>query len=327
MSKKILVVRFNAIGDIVLTSAVVRALALAGHELHYLCKKALVSLVENNPHIKKSWGFDNNWTTLVELLKAEKYDVILDLHNNIRSLKLRKALGLSALVFKKNRVNDVLITRFKFARKQRQHIVNRFMDTASTLIEDSFDIKTEFYFPKGKSYDDLELPDGNYICIAVSTAHHTKNIPSPSLKALIKNLDSNIILLGGPGDREIAKAIHHGGPNSKIIDYAGKLSIDESAYVISKSKLLLTGDTGLMHIAAALGVSVAVVFGSTHPILGYTPFYGSNHIKHAFIQNDELTCRPCTRQGRESCPKGHFKCMKGISVDKIVSAVDAILKA
>ncbi|NBU52166.1 MAG: glycosyltransferase family 9 protein [Chitinophagia bacterium] len=327
MSKKILVIRFNAIGDIVLTSPVVKALAISGHEVHYLCKKTFSSLIDSNPHVSKTWFLDTDWTKLVAELKSEGFDCVLDLHNTLRSNKLRKALGLKSYALKKDRWNDMFITRFQFARNQRRHIVERFMDAASELLDGAYETNPEFYFPGGKSYLGIDLPGEAYVCLAVSTAHRTKNIPLHNLKAVIKNLDAHIILIGGPDDREVTKILLEDASNDRLIDYAGKLSIDESAYVISKSELLITGDTGMMHIAAALDIPVAAVFGSTHPILGYTPYYGSKAVNHAIIQNEELSCRPCTRQGRESCPKGHFKCMKGISVDKIVSTVEALLKA
>lgn len=323
--KKALIIRFNAIGDIVLTTPVIDALSDAGYEVHYLLKSAYAPIIENHPKVARLWLYGKNQNNLIPALKREEFDYVIDLHNNLRSVLFRIKLGVPARVLKKNRLADLLMVHFNFARKQRPHIVHRFLDVVVPLSGIVQNPEPAFYFPKDGRSSGVKLPSENYICIAVGTAHPTKDIPLEKLLPVIQYSEAHVILLGGSGDRDRAEALMDAAGRHEISNLTGTLSIDQSAYVLSRSRLLICGDTGLMHIAAALGIPTVSLFGSTHPILGYTPYYSDDAIPRALIQNSSLSCRPCTRQGRSHCPKGHFKCMMDISVDEIAQKVEGIL--
>lgn len=325
--KKILIIRFNSIGDIVLTSPVVDSLFHSGYEVHYLVKSSYSSVLENNEHITRLWLYDDNYSELIRALRSEAFDHIVDLHNNLRSRSFRLQLRCPSLVLKKNRISDFLLTRFRFARQQRKHIVHRFLETIEALTGKSNYPKLRYSFSKNSQQISYQLPFESYVCIAVGTAYATKDIPLDKLLGLVRMLDENIVLLGGPSEMDKARQIIEAMPKKPIVDLTGKLIIDQSAYLVSRSKMLLCGDTGLMHIAAALSIPTVSVFGSTHPILGYTPFYADETTPRALVQNERLSCRPCTRQGREICPRGHFKCMRAISVEELHAKVEGILKS
>lgn len=323
MQRKILLIRFNSIGDIVLSSPLISDLAAKGYDVHYLVKSGFSELLKNNPKVTKVWEYDSNYWSLLKQLRKEKYDYVLDLHSNLRSFLFRSLLNSQVFRLKKERIADFLMTRFGILKTQKSHIVNRFMDV-SPMIAESENLNTEFYFEKDKDYRWIKLPAEKFYCISVSTAFETKNIPTGLLKEFIESYNMSCVLLGAKKDRDKANAIMSASTRFTIYDQVGKLGLDESAYFISQSQFVISGDSGLMHISAALGIPVVAVFGSTHPVLGYTPYYGDKKIKFSIVQNENLSCRPCTRQGRNSCPRGHFRCMNDISVDEILTKVEAL---
>jgi ADP-heptose:LPS heptosyltransferase len=150
----------------------------------------------------------------------------------------------------------------------------------------------------------------------VGAAFYNKTIPPQLLVSIIDSSDKNIVLIGGPEDSENATIIS-AETKSPVLNLTGQLSLMESASIIADAEVVISGDTGMMHIADALKVKIIAVFGSTHPILGFTPFNRDN-IASSIIQNDDLSCRPCTKQGKDFCPKGHFKCMLDLKIGDIV---------
>lgn len=322
--KKVLIIRFNSIGDIVLTSPVIRALDGEGYEVHYLSKKAYQSLLLNNPRVAKHFAFDDNMVAIINQLKSEKYSYVIDLHNNYRSRKVCRGLGIQSFTLAKHRVELFMMTKFQIGMKQQEHIVDRFLDVVFPLLSNESKGQVEFYIPNEAKVkvDSLSLPE-NYISLSVGAAFFTKQIPTALLSNVIKDINVSIVLLGGKEDIPKAKALRD-NHTTKIIDLCGALNIEESAEVIRRSKVLLSGDTGLKHIAASLDVAIVAVYGSTHPVLGYTPYY--NHISKALlVENKNLKCRPCTKQGRDACPKGHFKCMKELDSVEIIDKIHSFI--
>jgi len=321
--KKVLIIRYNSIGDIVLTSPVISLLYSNQYEVHYLCKKAYSSLVANNPKVDRVWEFDDNFSILIPQLKAEGFIYIIDLHNNYRSGRIKKALGAKSYTLCKSRIKLYLMTRWRLDLSPEKHIVDRFLDT----IEDIVTIENtplEFYIPDR----DIEnakklLPTKSYVAIAVGAAFHTKQIPEDMIIDVIDEIQGTVVLLGGIGDVEKSKIIEIRS-DRKVYNLTGQLSIEESAHAVQQSRMLLTGDTGLMHIAAAVGTKVVAIFGSTHPKLGYTP-YMQNDSDAIVMGNQDLSCRPCTKQGNHSCPKGHFRCMLELDTDDIVDNINRFI--
>ena len=147
---------------------------------------------------------------------------------------------------------------------------------------------------------------------------------------MCKQLDHPIILLGGKEDRENASEIASVDP-VKIYNACGKFSINESADLVKKSKLVISNDTGLMHIAAAYKRPVISLWGNTVPSFGMYPYYGENFLSgqnkqsYDIFQVNKLRCRPCSKIGYDKCPRGHFKCMEKIEVNDLLKAIYARL--
>lgn len=290
------------------------ALHASGFEVHFLCKRPFLEILKSRPDIKKVWLLEDSLDPLLDSLKNEKFDYIIDLHNNIRSKKVKTSLSTKTYTLSKPRIDLFLMTQFGIRKKQQEHIVNRFLTVAKPLLKKEGNTQLSFSFCE--ETPSIKLPD-EFISIAVGAAFYTKQIPNQILIDTINGIDFPVVLIGGQADVDKSKAIEQ-SCEKDLTNLTGQLSITDSAFVIKKSKVLITGDTGMMHLATALQKSVIAVFGSTHPFLGYTPFYGETNVPFEIIQNSDLGCRPCTKQGKDQCPKGHFKCMKDIEATEII---------
>lgn len=320
MNKKVLIIRFNSIGDVVLTTPVIEALAKNGYEVHYLAKSAFSILLKPNPNVEKVWEFKGDLDSIISDLKNEEFDLVIDLHNNYRSSKVKRALKKESLTFKKPRIKYFLLTKLGINVKPEPHIVRRFLNVIRPIVGEVDHPKMSFYFESpSDTFTKLILPS-KFIVIAVGTAFQTKTIPIHKLVAFIQGLSKKVVLIGGDDDLNRSHTIQE-NCKAELMNLVGKLSISDSARLIEKSELLVSGDTGMMHIGAALNVPMLNIFGSTHPILGYTPFYGKDENKSVIVENNNLRCRPCTKQGQNKCPKGHFKCMNDISVDQMLKVI------
>ena len=321
---KFLVIRFRSIGDIVLTTPVVRCLKqqMPDAEIHYLTKFSFHKVIASNPYIDKFFYLQDDWDLIVHELKEENYDYIIDLHHNLRTLKLKKELKVKSFAFNKLNIEKWLLTNLKINRLPDVHIVDRYMDTLKTFGIKNDGKGLDYFIPKDEEIKQQDLPHSHsvgYIGLVIGAAHATKKLPVHQLKELCLSLDHPIVLLGGPEDKIIADEVAS-VDNIKIYNACGKFSINESADLVLKAKLIITHDTGLMHIAAAFKKPVISIWGNTVPDFGMEAYYGSNNqIPNSKFQITNLRCRPCSKIGYERCPKKHFKCMELQDVKQIAA--------
>jgi heptosyltransferase-2 len=322
---KFLVIRFSSIGDIVLTTPVVRCLKkqVLTAEVHYLTKKSFRSIVEYNPHIDKVHYLENDLDTVIEELKKEDFDYVIDLHHNIRTLKVKRAIGKQSFSFQKLNIEKWMLTALKINKLPSVHIVDRYMDTIKQfgVVNDGQGL--DYFIPEQAKVKESDIPASHhagYYGVVIGAALGTKKMPLHKLKALCSQINHPIILLGGKEDAADGEAIAALDP-VKIYNACGKFSINESADLVRRSKLLITHDTGLMHIAAAFNKPVISIWGNTVPAFGMTAYYSNRQVKDMRFEVSGLRCRPCSKIGYQKCPKGHFKCMELIEVDAIVQAV------
>lgn len=323
MAKKILVIRFSSIGDIVLTTPVLRGLKQqTGAEVHFLTKKAFASIVEHNPHVDKIYLLTENIDDVIRELKKEEYDGIVDLHHNLRSQRIKLALGRPATSFAKLNVQKWMMVNFKINHLPAVHIVDRYLDTVAHLGVKKDEEGLEFFHPPGSMVDihkQFGFEPGKYCTIVIGAAHQTKCMTVEQIRQLCDELNMPVILLGGKEEIEKANGILAGVSNTQVKSAVGALSILQSASVIQQSGPIITHDTGMMHIAAALKKPQVVVWGNTIPRFGMYPYYGNENVKWTSFEIKDLYCRPCSKLGFEKCPKGHFRCMlehdiKGIAI-------------
>lgn len=307
-----MIIRFSSLGDIVLTSLLVRCLKLQKQcEVHFLTKKSFESLLTSNPHIDKVWAFDKSLNTIIPALKAEGYDLIIDLHKNLRSRYVRLRLWKVAVVsYSKANISKWLAVYFKLIRFPKEHIAVRYLNSVKKFGVTDDGGGLDYFIPQ---QDQIDLSyqfgiDGDFYALVLGAAHFTKRLPVEKWKELISQLDPSkkIILIGGKDEQKLAAQF----TGQNIYNACGFLSINQSASVLKQAHVIIAPDTGMMHIAAALKKPIRSIWGSTLAEFGFWPFYGNkNQDLNISFEVKGLTCRPCSRFGREACPKGHFKCM------------------
>jgi heptosyltransferase-2 len=337
---KFLIIRFSSIGDIVLTTPVVRCLKkqVPGAEVHFLTKENFYPVVEHNAYIDKTHLLAHSWELMIHELKLEEYDHIIDLHNNVRTLRVKKALEKPSHSFNKLNIQKYIYVNLKLNLMPGVHIVDRYMKTV-----ESFGVKNDgggldYFIPEKEETKKTDIPASHlagYIGIVIGAAHNTKKYPVHKLKELCKQLDHPVILLGGKEDRQNGEEIA-AVDTVKVYNACGKFSINESADLVRKAKIIVSNDTGLMHIAAAFRKPVISLWGNTVPSFGMYPYYGENFLHNRasgqgssrdrtlpydILQVNKLKCRPCSKIGYNKCPLKHFKCMEKIEVDEVLNAI------
>ena len=325
MTLKILVIRFSSIGDIVLTSPVVRCLheQVKGSEIHFLTKKAFAGIVENNPHIYKVFTIQKRVSEVMPQLKAEHYDYIVDLHNNLRSWQVMLQLRKPFRCFHKLNLQKWLMVSFKLNFLPPVHIVDRYFGAARAFGIKNDGLGLDFIIPPVHNVSLADLPapfrDG-YLGVVIGGKHNTKILPAERVIEMCRLVKLPVVLLGGPEDKERGKQIAHA---DGVIAYnaCGSFNLMQSASLVQQASAIVTNDTGLMHIAAAFQKPIVSVWGNTIPDFGMTPYIIMNG-KQLISEVKGLSCRPCSKIGFDKCPKGHFKCMLDQDMEAIARFVN-----
>ncbi len=316
MLLKILVLRFSSIGDIVLTTPVLRCLKKqTGAEVHFLTKDAFASILEANPYVDRVFSFKQEVPPdLLVSLKNEQYDQVIDLHHNLRSLRLKITLGKPAHSFNKLNWEKWLLVQFKLDRMPKLHIVDRYMLTVKHLGVSYDGQGLDYFIPENTPKLPFELPDEPFIAFAIGATHATKRLPEAKIIELCQRIQQPIILLGGKTEQEVGARVAQAA-GSHVQNRCAQLSLHQSALVAQKSSKVITHDTGLMHIAAALRKPILSIWGSTVPKFGMWPLYPTGLDLNTSVEVQGLRCRPCSKIGFDQCPKGHFKCMNALQIE------------
>ena len=319
--KKVLVIRFSSIGDIVLTSPIVRSLKKASPktEIHYLTKRAHAELLLHNPYIDKVHSWQTPLKPLFETLKQEKFDYILDLHHNLRSLRVKWKLKTKASSFPKENLAKYLLVRFKVQSHPIAHIVERYGKTLEGLGLGLDSEGLDFFIPEladrqaAVLFSTASFQQSSVLCVVLGAKYKTKRWIPDYFIQLLNAYGNPVILIGGPDAREEADEIM-AGLKIPVLDVVAKVNLMVSAALMNRCDKVLAHDTGFMHIAAALQKNIFSIWGNTVPAFGMTPYKAP----HIIVENKDLPCRPCSKIGFDQCPKGHFKCMKELTPDKIL---------
>ncbi len=329
---KLLIIRFSSIGDIVLTTPVIRCLKkqIPDAEIHYLTKKSFQPVINNNPYINKAHYLEDNFHELMERLSDENFDYVIDLHHNLRTLKVKRFLKKKSFSFNKLNIEKWLMTTFKWNRLPAQHIVDRYLETVKFFGVKNDGAGLDYFINEEEKVKENDIPTSHqagYIAVVIGAAVNTKKYPLHKLKDLCTSLNHPIILLSGTEDAENGNEIA-AIDRIKIYNACGKFSLNESADLVRRAKLVVTNDTGLMHIATAFKRPVISLWGNTIPEFGMYPYYGENYLSNSeklpydILEIKNLSCRPCSKIGYKKCPKGHFKCMELIDPNEIINKIE-----
>ena len=313
---KILVIRLSAMGDIVLTTPVIRALnQQLKAKIDFLTKPQYVSLLEGNTYINRIFSLNDK----VDFLQKNKYDYVVDLQNNLRSWKIRNKIQTKSFVFNKKSLRRYLLIYFGIDLL-KNHVVDRYFATVASLnvVNDnqgldfnvSSSIKPEFNTSQ------------SYIAWCIGGTHNPKKLSAKQITQVVSKLKVPVVLLGGNNDLDIAEEIINNVECKSVYNFCGKLSVQESSYLIKKSKMLLTNDTGMIHIASALKMPIISFWGCTKPSLGFTP-YMTDPSSIKIIS--KRSPKPCSKHGRH-CKYGKNGCIKEIDPQLIYDSVLSLLK-
>lgn len=324
-----LIIRFSSIGDIVLTTPIIRAIKqkYPVSKIIYLTKSSFTSLLEFNPNIDVLIGLKDNLEEIIDRLNTLNIDYIIDLHKNIRSLKVKNQVS-NKKYFTFDKLNFQKWIAVQFKNKSllppNKSIVDRYFDGLNklNLVNDGKGL--EFYLNPLTLVSDLP---SHYFVLTPFTAHYTKSIPINKISQIIhlfEQLKINLIILGGEKDK-----ISFESNCQYIINKIGYYSLAESSYVIKNALGSITADTGMMHIATAFKKPIYSVWGNTIPEFGFAPYFGNNF--HALMDISKiktvtgLSCIPCSKIGFDKCPKKHFNCMNHQNFDDLSSWTKQVL--
>ncbi len=324
---KFLILRFSSIGDIVLTTPVVRCIKLQypQAEVHYATKKAFKGLLENNPYIDKVHVLEESLSALVHQLKTERFDFVIDLHHNLRTSLIKWQLGAKAFSFDKLNFRKFLLVKFKKNLLPDVHIVDRYMATVADL-----GIKNDYkgldYFIPARDELPLEwLPETHqqgFVVYAIGGQHETKKLPLSKMVELCSEIKQPLVLIGGKEDlaqgEDLRTLLEKQG--KKVLNACGKCNLNQSASLLQQAQWVISHDTGMMHVAAALKKKVVSIWGNTVPSFGMYPYL----TPFVVIENTDLQCRPCSKIGYEKCPVGHFRCTQDLTFKHINQLVQSL---
>ncbi len=328
MTKKILVIRFSSIGDIVLTTPVLRTLhQQLGAEVHFLTKSAFAPILRDNPHVARVITLADDFDAMLDILKGQQYDHIIDLHHNIRTKRIKIALARPSTAFQKLNFQKWLLVRFGINRLPDTHIVDRYLATGDSLGIRKDGKGLDVYIPPDREVDihaEFGYDAGTYVALVIGAAHLTKCLTTDQITRLCNSINRPVILLGGKDEMTKAQSIIRHATSGNVSDACGRFDILQSASIIRQSGVVISHDTGLMHIAAAFQKPQVVIWGNTIPEFGMYPYYGDVKTKWISIEQKGLSCRPCSKLGFPECPKGHFKCILGHDMEGIVAATSEV---
>ncbi|MDP3462144.1 MAG: glycosyltransferase family 9 protein [Bacteroidales bacterium] len=329
--KKILIIRFSSIGDVVLISPVIRCLKmqLPDAELHVLTLKANRLLFEHNPFISRIFTPDPTLKKIIGTLRNENYDYIVDLHKNLRSMFVKLSLRKHSASFPKLNIRKYLLVRFKINIMPDIHIVDRYFQAVKQLGVQNDGNGLDYFLPP-PDYDLMKqvavdfgtdnFPDG-FVAVVIGAKHNTKILPVEKVAGVCEQLSLPAVLLGGKEDAARGSQIVDMACKP-IVNACGSYSLHQSAMIIKLSRAVLTNDTGLMHIAAAFRKPTVSVWGNTVPDLGMYPYMPGDENKSVKFSVTGLSCRPCSKIGYQKCPKGHFQCMLNHDNRTLAEALD-----
>lgn len=316
---KVLILRFSSIGDMVLTTPVLRCVKKQRPDidLHYCTKRVFADVLAHSPFVDKWHYLDDSLPDLIRQLRAERFDYVIDLHNNLRTRLIKTALGVRCTTVDKLNWRKWLYVRWKLDIMPDRHIVDRYLATVQPLGVENDGLGLDYFIADNERIGPDALPGTHrrgFVAYAIGGRHATKRLPIPRMIELCRNVPGPMVLLGGPEDRLAGEAVAQATGCQHVYNACGLYSVNGSASLVEQAEVVYTHDTGLMHVAAAFGKKVYSIWGNTTPQLGMYPYKTS----YTVLENRNLSCRPCSKIGADRCPLGHFRCMNDVDLSVLL---------
>ena len=310
-----------------LTSPVLRCLKeqVPGAQVHFATKAEFAPLVAHSPRVDRVHLLKEDLRALIAELKKEGFDHVVDLHHNLRTANIKRALGVKATSFPKLNIEKWLLVNFKMDRLPKLHIVDRYLGTVAHLGVKNDNNGLELFIPPNEEVDLASLPSvhsSGYVALCIGAAHYTKRLPDHRLIELAGKIAGPIVIIGGPEDSASAQRIAD-AIGGRMFDATGRYSILGSASLIRQARAVIAHDSGSMHIASAFGKPTISVWGNTVPAFGMGPYFPEHPERAHILEVPDLSCRPCSKIGFGHCPKGHFRCMERQDLARIATLANA----
>ena len=334
---RLLVFRLSAIGDIVLTTALLRNLrkTFPDAQIDFVVKKQFASLLDCVPYVSNVYEFDSSkglkeLCALRKTLAAQNYDIVLDIHKNWRSWFVTSTIRGKRYAYKKMVLKRSLLVTFKIdCYKPPRAVYLRFLDTAKALGVHYDGERTSLVVPRdAQEFVENQLKingirsSETYIVVCPGTSFSNKQYPVELLTQVVQRLlqqSHNIVLLGGAKEVDLCNEILQHCQGS-LTSLAGKCNLAQSAAVVKNAALTIANDTGMLHISEACGTPVVGLYGPTVEQFGYFPLLEQSRVAQA-----PLSCRPCTKMGMNYCPKKTFACLATIAPEVVVGLANRVI--
>ena len=328
-----LVVQTAFLGDVVLTTPLLAALAERHGPLDVVTTPAAAPLLETLPAVRSVRRYDKRGTergltgllTIVRALRAERYETAYLPHRSLRSALLARL----ARVPRRVGFHDgwpSLYTEVK-RRPAAGHEIDRLLALA--------DVKPPHQTPPAlvttladRAAAERVLREGSlgggagepFVALAPGSIWGSKRWPYYAELAERLAARVAVVVVGSPADRELGEAIVAavGRSGGRAVNACGRLSLRESAALIGKAVALVTNDSAPLHLAAAAGTPIVALFGPTLPTFGFGP----RGPRDVALGVEDLTCRPCSRHGPARCPLGHHHCMRRLAPEQVLAALE-----
>ena len=265
---------------------------------------------------------------MIRQLRVEQYDYIIDLHRNLRTQLIKRRLGVKSFSFDKLNVRKWLMVNLKIHKLPNVHIVDRYIETLQPLGVKMDQLGLDYFIPEKDEVERNWLPETHqqeFVAYAIGAQHNTKKLPVERMIELCDRINKPIVLLGDKNDYEVGEritkfftrqeayadrepALLELKKRTVVYNACGRVNLGQSASLVRQASYVFTHDTGLMHIAAAFKKTIFCIWGNTVPAFGMYPY----RTRFTVLENNRVSCRPCSKIGYARCPKGHFRCMRDI---------------
>ena len=329
-SPNVLAVRFSSIGDILLTTPLLRAIGQThpGARVTVLTKREYVPLLSHNPHVHRVLGMapGGSLFRLATELRGDRYSHLLDLHDSLRSRALQLLVPGRWRSYPKHRLTRAWLIRAKQNRyRDRRSVAERYFSAARDLGVEPDGRPPEFFLGREAGeqvsawLESVGLDQsGSLIAVAPGAAHATKRWPIDHWRMLVDravNDGYTVAVVGGPDDAELGVVLAQGS-GGRVASAAGGFGLQATGALLQRARALVSGDTGVMHMATGVGTPVVALFGPTVEAFGFFPYTSK-----ASVLELPLPCRPCTAQGSSRCPLGHHRCMVDLTPGGVYEAL------
>ncbi len=334
MSKKILIFHTAFIGDIVLSTAMVKKIKAnnINSKITYVTTPTGKAILANNPHIDEIIAYEKRgkdkgikgMLNLSKRLKKEKFDIAYIPHRYLRSSLVVYLAGIKERIGYSNSEGKFLLTE-KISYDKSKHEVEKLLSLVKgqDLVDNSLEL-----FPSEEDRNYIEdiwkrnkLEEKKVVAVAIGSKWNTKRWPIEYFNSLIEKLeeieDVRVVIIGGKDELELSLKY-----TEKSINMINKTSLLQLAQLLKKSYMVITNDSSPIHIGSAFDTFVFAIFGATVKELGFTPWTSNSLV----VENEGLYCRPCGLHGGNECPEGHFRCMMELTPELVFERVLEVLE-